>query len=174
MSRTNRGVVKQGKDGLFYGRVRWTDEDTGEPREKKFPGQETDSAAWKLVIKFKDELAAEGSKAVSNENRTFEELADEYETNYLIEAVYVGDVKVDGLRSPETPKGQLKILRDFFKRKKLRDITYTDLRRFREMRLKTPTRRELDEDGNPHRTARRRFGQQGTCPAETDAQCRIF
>jgi integrase len=149
MSRTNQGVVKQGKDSLFYGRVRWTDEDTGKPREKKFPGQETDSAAWKLVIKFKDELAAGGSKAVSNENRTFEELAVEYETSYLIEATYVDGVKVSGLRSLTTPKGQLKILREFFKRKKLRDIIYTDLRRFREMRLKTPTSREVDEDGNP-------------------------
>jgi integrase len=149
MPRTNQGVVKQGKDGLFYGRVRWTDEDTGKPREKKFPGQETDSAAWKLVHRYKDELAAGGSKAVSNENRTFEELAVEYETSCLTEAVYVDDVKVSGLRSLETPKMQLKILRDFFKRKKLRDISYIDLRRFRDVRLKTPTRRVLDEDGNP-------------------------
>jgi integrase len=149
MSRTNQGVVKQGKDGLFYGRVRWTDEDTGKPREKKFPGQETDSAAWKLVHRYKDELAAGGSKAVSNENRTFEELAVEYETNYLIEAVYVDGVKVSGLRSLSTPKGQLKILREFLKRKKLRDITYADLRRFRDARLKVPTRRVVDEDGNP-------------------------
>lgn len=148
MSRTNQGVVKQGKDGLFYGRVRWTDEDTGKPREKKFPGQETDSAAWKLVHRYKDELAAGGSKAVSNENRTFEQLAVEYETSYLIEAVYVDGVKVSGLRSLASPKGQLKILREFFKRKKLRDITYTDLRGFREMRIKTPTRHKVDEEDN--------------------------
>jgi integrase len=148
MSRTNQGVVKQGKDGLFYGRVRWMDEDTGKPREKKFPGQETDSAAWKLVHRYKDELAAGGSKAVSNENRTFEQLAVEYETSYLIDAVYVDGVKVSGLRSLASPKGQLKILREFFKRKKLRDITYTDLRGFREMRIKTPTRHKVDEEDN--------------------------
>lgn len=53
------------------------------------------------------------------------------------------------MRSLATPKSQLKILRDFFKRKKLRSLTYTDIRRFREMRLKTPTRRKLDADGNP-------------------------
>lgn len=58
MARTNRGVVKQNNDGLFYGQVRWIDEDTCKPREKKFPGQEMESDAWKLVHKFKDELDA--------------------------------------------------------------------------------------------------------------------
>ncbi|HEX8070868.1 MAG TPA: site-specific integrase [Pyrinomonadaceae bacterium] len=149
MARRNQGAVNQRKDGLFYGRVRWTDDDTGKPREKKFPGQATDSEAWRLVHKFKDELAAEGSKAISNDSRTFEELADEYESNYLTEAEYVRGIKVSGLRSLAAPKGQLKILREFFKRKKLRSLTYTDVRRFRETRLKTPTRREVDEDGNP-------------------------
>ena len=140
MARTNKGVVNQGKDGLFYGRVRWTDEETGKAREKKFPGQETESDAWKLVHKFKDELETKGTKAIDAIRKTFEDLADLYDKEYLTEARYRNGVKDFGLRSLAAPKGQLKVLRDFFKRKPLRSLTYTDIRKFREQRLNTPKR----------------------------------
>jgi integrase len=140
MARKNKGTVKQGGDGLFYGRVRWTDEEKNEPREKKFPGQKTDSDAWKLVHKFKDDLDSKGTKGVNNENRTFQQLADEYSKTYLIPAEYRHGIKTSGLRSLAAPTGQLKILRDFFNRKKLRHISYPDIRQFQDQRLKTPKR----------------------------------
>jgi integrase len=140
MARTNQGVVKQGKDELFYGRVRWTDEETGKPREKKFPPQITESEAWKLVHKFKDKLESEGTKAIDASNKTFEDLAGRYEKDYLIEARYRNGVKESGLRSLLPPQLQLKVLRDFFKSKRLKALTYSDIRRFREMRLKVPKR----------------------------------
>ena len=37
MGRLNKGVVKQGEDRMWYGRVRWTDEETVRERDKKFP-----------------------------------------------------------------------------------------------------------------------------------------
>jgi integrase len=140
MARDNKGAVREGKDGLFYGRVRWTDAETGEAGDKKFPPQATESAAWKLVHKFKESLDMGGTKAVDVTNVTFENLVHEYGESYLVEAEYVDGVKTKGLRSLATPKTQLKVLCEFFKKKRLSALTYADIRRFREARLKTSKR----------------------------------
>src|SRR4030095_2735074 len=98
MARANKGTVKQTNDGLFYGRVRWTDEERCRPREKKFPGQKTESDAWKLVHGFKNSLEVKGTKAVDGEKVTFAQLADRFEKTYLIPADIRNGVKVKGRR----------------------------------------------------------------------------
>jgi integrase len=139
MARDNKGTVKQ-FDGQFYARVRWTDENTGKERDKKFLPVSSESAAWKLIHNFKEEIETEGTKSVDSSRKTFEDLADYFEENHLIQAVYANDVKIAGYRDLVAPTGQLKRLRKFFGPKRLRSITYDDLRRYGQQRRQTKRR----------------------------------
>ncbi|MDQ3918110.1 MAG: hypothetical protein M3348_06495, partial [Acidobacteriota bacterium] len=70
---------------------------------------------------------------------TFAELADHYEREYVVPAVFSGDEKVGGFLQPlHNIRRQLKVLRDAFGPKPLTEITYDDLRRFKERRLREP------------------------------------
>ncbi len=69
---------------------------------------------------------------------TFNHLADFYETTYLVEPEYRDGKKVAGLRSKYDCEKRLKVLREFFGKKRLRTITHGDLQRYRTFRLKTP------------------------------------
>ncbi len=144
MARDNKGTVKQ-TDGQFYARVRWIDENTGKPRDKKFQPVSSESAAWKLIHDFKKDLDSEGTKSVDSSKKTFAELAQYFEKNYLIEAIYENNIKIAGYRSLATPKGQLKKLVSFFGHKRLRLITYDDLRRYGQTRRQTAKRWCKDE-----------------------------
>lgn len=61
----------------------------------------------------------------------------------MTEAQYHEGRKVAGLRSLETQEGILRTLRNHFGQKRLRAISYEDVRSFRAIRLKTPTRRDV-------------------------------
>jgi integrase len=69
---------------------------------------------------------------------TFAALADYYEKTYLVEPQYVGDRKVVGLRSAYDLRLRLKVLSEFFGKRKLRSITHSELERFKAVRLKVP------------------------------------
>src|SRR5215210_398998 len=99
MPRLNKGVVKQGADGLWYGRVRWTDERTGKERDKKFPPVATKTAADKLVEDFKAELKTHGTTTVDADRMKFADLAKTYQERKLYPAKFVGGRKVGGVKS---------------------------------------------------------------------------
>jgi integrase len=85
---------------------------------------------------------------------TFDTLADYYEKTYLIEPEYVDGRKVAGLRSAYDYRHRLKVLREFFGKRKLRSITHGDLERFKAARLKSPAiigrnTRKTKVKGNP-------------------------
>src|ERR1044072_70083 len=146
MSRERKGSVVE-RDKKHYARVQFTDEN-GRKRDL-WRRAESRTHAKELIRKLLRELEESGTKTLDAARVTFSELAEFYLDNYLVEAEYANGIKVSGLRALATPKMQLKTLRQFFGRKKLRDLTYTDIRNFRESRLRTPTRLKLDEDGNP-------------------------
>lgn len=145
MSRERKGSVVE-RDKKLYARVQFTDENGR--RRDLWRRAESRTHAKELIRKLLHELEESGTQTLDAARVTFSQLAEFYLENYLVEAEYANGVKVSGLRSLKTPKAQLKILCQFFGRKRLRDLTYTDIRTFREARLKTPTRHELDEDGN--------------------------
>ena len=62
-------------------------------------------------------------------------MADHYDKPYLIEAQYVDDRKVAGLRSCHDAKLRLKILRGYFGTRRIREITHADLEKFKITRL---------------------------------------
>ena len=75
---------------------------------------------------------------LDGERMTFAVLADYYEKTYLVEPQYVGDRKVAGLRSAYDLRLRLKVLSEFFGKRKLRSITHGDLERYKAARLKVP------------------------------------
>ncbi len=99
MPRLNKGVVKQGKDCLWYGRVRWTDEDTGKPREKKFAPKKNKTDADALVENFKSELKTHGGKIVDAAKIRFAQLAETYKQKKLFPAKIINGRKVGGVKS---------------------------------------------------------------------------
>lgn len=72
------------------------------------------------------------------ELRTFKELADHYEENYLQPPVWHEGHKVEGLRSWDKARRFLKPLRLAFDDKLLRDIDWATLAKFKSDRLRAP------------------------------------
>lgn len=138
MGRPNNGSVKEGKDGKWYGRIRWTGVD-GKPRDYKLPAERTAAAAYRAVEKKKNQLRERGVKAVDNEKMKFSELAEQYRTARLYEARIQDGRKIGGVKSLLPALCALKVLIGHFGAKRIRDIDNGDLIVFRKKRLDTPT-----------------------------------
>ncbi|MDQ3131982.1 MAG: site-specific integrase [Acidobacteriota bacterium] len=137
MARMNNGTVKQ-KDGLFYPRVRWTDED-GKDRDYKLKPARTEPAAWKAVIAKKKELETGGAKAVDSAKMKFSELAEAYRKARLYPAKIVNGKKVGGVKSLVPMLCSLQSLTKYFGNNRIQSIRHSDLEAFKQKRLETPT-----------------------------------
>lgn len=134
------GRIRKGRevcrDGRWYARVRWLDDD-GREHDKWYPASNKSDASIILESKL-SELRTRGGESLTSESVTFGQYAREFEKTYVVPAVIRNGVKVRGRRSLSTVKGQMKTLMDFFGKKKLKAIRYSDLERFRDERLNTP------------------------------------
>jgi len=137
MAKERTGYTFQDTCGRWYARVTFTNEQ-GKRRDIK-RSAENERAAKKVLRGLLRELEDEGERSLDAANMTFAELADHYITNYLHEAVYVGDMKVSGVRGRKAALAQVKPLQEHFGNRKLRSITYGDLRSYKALRLRTPT-----------------------------------
>lgn len=81
-----------------------------------------------------------GARIFEAENKTFAELGAYYEERHLIDAVFHEGRKVAGLRSAKSQRYLIVPLKLYFGQKRLRLLTYDDLKAFRLLRLQTPTR----------------------------------
>lgn len=101
---------KEKTETRLYVRVRYTDAQGVEREKKRRISQRSEAPEVKraLYAEVKKELVRESS---GQAGVTFKELADYYETNYLVAPSYVGPVKVKGLRSYRSGKSNLKALR---------------------------------------------------------------
>lgn len=139
MGRLNKGVIRQGEDGLWYGRVRWTDEETGKERDKKFPPAKTKTEADTLVENFKNELKAHGGKIVDASKMRFAQLAKTYQERKLFLAKIVNGRKVGGVKSVAPALAALAALTDHFGKRRIKTITHSDVETYKLHRLDTPT-----------------------------------
>lgn len=92
-----------------------------------------------LYRQMEAEFARAGERAFVA--KTFAELCDYYEEYYLQPPQYRNGVKVSGLRSWRDGRSKLQVLRAWFGRTKLRDITHGMILSFKRERLARPTRR---------------------------------
>lgn len=130
-------VYKNEKTGIWFARVTYTDKNGKRKNiqrkvENKTKGDE-------LLKKLIHKIDNDGASSIELEKLTFLDLADHYTKHYLKEAQYVNGRKVSGLRSVNSVRGYVKILKDYFGKQKLRTITYEDLLTFRNARLNTST-----------------------------------
>jgi integrase len=132
----------KGKQKTWWARVRFVDEVTGELREK-VKRAESKAHAGELRDQLVREYDTAGQRSLETDRKTFAELCDYYDKNFLVEAQYHEDEKIIGLRSLATQKGIVETLRKHFGHKRLRSITYDDLRSFRAERRKAPTRGDI-------------------------------
>ena len=132
------------------------DEATGTQR-RRYITRKADANTKFAARKKLEELSGEfgdNPQALDSAKMTFADLAKFYEETYLTAPQYVDGRKVTGLRSHYDFKLRLKALKEFFKTKRLREITYSDLEKYRIARLKTPiivgrNTRGTGSKGNP-------------------------
>lgn len=134
-----REGVFQRKDGTWWARLVYTDSQ-GKRRERVCRAMNKSDARDKreeLVRLYKDH----GVRILENSHLNFSDLADYFKKNYVIPAEYVDGRKVRGRRSLRGMDAHLAALREHFGKLKLREITYGNIERFRDKKLKTPTKR---------------------------------
>lgn len=135
-----KGYVFKDNYNRWFARTSYRDE-TGKYHNVKKVAKSR-SHAKEVLKQLLRELDDHGGKSVASARMTFGELADYYDKTYLIEAQYVGDRKVAGLRSCYDGKFRLEILRGYFGIRRLREITHSDLEKFRIARLGTKTKHD--------------------------------
>jgi len=152
MARERTGsIVERGSN--IYARVTWTDE-TGRRREitRKAVNR---TEARKLIRLLIAKISPNGaSKAIDAERLTFDDLANHYEAHYAIPPVYIDGRKVAGLRAYRDVRNHMRILRSYFHRIKLTNISYRTIERFKMDRLNEPLKRNGEQRSlaNVHRT----------------------
>lgn len=137
MSRERKGSIVT-RDGKLYARVQFQDEQ-GKKRDL-WRKADNRKHAQEIIRKLLTEIETSGTRPLDAANMTFAELADYFITNYLHAAVYVGDMKVSGVRGRVEALSEVKPLKEYFGKSKLRAITYGDIRTYKQIRLKTKTR----------------------------------
>lgn len=140
MPRYRTGSVFQLKDGTWWARVTYIDE-LGRRREKRRRARNITDAKSKRDVLL-EEIKEHGPLVFGNDRLTFEELAVYYEASYLVAAEYRDGRKITGTRDQGKRKSTLKPLKDYFKRKRLRSITYSDLRNYKLARLRSKSQRD--------------------------------
>jgi integrase len=140
MPRERKGAIIT-RGTAIYARVRFVD-DFGKVKsvEKKADNRTHAKQILKELIR---DLDVSGGKGLEARNLTFRQLAKDYESRKLIPAEYHGEgkniTKIAGLRSWKTPKGWLNTLTDYFRDKKVLNITHADIEDYKFKRLKQPT-----------------------------------
>lgn len=137
MARERKGTVLK-RNGKIYARVRFKD-DTGKQRDLWRIADSKVDANKKLKELLK-EIEGKTAKEIDAANMTLSDLADYYIKNYLHEAVYIGDKKVSGVRGVTEALCAVKPLVEYFGHRKIKTLTYGDIRTYKQVRLSTPTK----------------------------------
>lgn len=141
MKRTGTVISRgQGRNKTWWARLNYIDEATGRRRDRQRRA-ESYAHAKELAEQLVNEYDQSAGRSIDAERMTFAELADYCEKHYYKAAEYRDERRIAGVRGLATAKGQIKVLRDYFGKKRLRRITYADIRDFRTARLQTKSDR---------------------------------
>jgi integrase len=142
--RNRQGYVFKRKDREGWSaRITFTDEVTGK-RRNLVRSARTKAEAREIVERLTRELDASDGRSAEHERATFEQLADYYASHYVRQAEYRDGRKVAGLRSVDSTRSRLRILKEHFGKRRIRTITHGDLMAFRGERLAQRTVRGRD------------------------------
>jgi integrase len=137
MAKDRSGYIFQDKNGAWYARTTVTDI-TGKRRNIKRRAEDKRDAK-RILKSLLSELDAEDIQSVDRSKLTFNYLADFYTANYCKPAEYADGKRIAGLRDVHRAQYCLVRFRAYFGSRKLREITYRDLRSYYLMRLKQDT-----------------------------------
>lgn len=137
MARERKGSIIK-RDGNIYARVQFVDE-TGKKRDL-WRKAESEKHANKITRNLLKEIDNKPSSEFDAANMTFADLASYYIKNYLHNAVYVNEMKVSGVRGRTEALCELKPLQNYFGTRKIQQITYGDIRNYKQSRLTAPTK----------------------------------
>lgn len=85
---------------------------------------------------------SKGVTAFDNRDLTFEQLADRYRDAKMIEAQFVGERKVAGMRAQSSAHSYWRVLRKYFGSKRINTIKYADLEALKLYLVRKPTQHE--------------------------------
>jgi hypothetical protein len=171
-------LTKKGKKPkkIWYARIQFFDDYGKRKQVHRKPEYNSETSARS---KAREMLAEHDNNPRSFDapEMTFNDLADFYETTYLVEPEYRDGRNVAGLRSKYDCEKRLKVLREFFGKKRLRTITHGDLQRYRTFRLKTPivvgrNTKGTDKKGKPQERPRSIACSPGTLHYASRLECR--
>ena len=128
-------IVSRG--GKLYARVRFTDEN-GKQRDL-WRKADNRSHARKLIRELLKQIENTSAAGLDSANMTFAELAAHYIEHYLKPAEYIGERKVSGVRGVGQALASVKPLQEYFGKRQIRLITYSEIRSYKQTRLQTPT-----------------------------------
>lgn len=140
MARERKGSIVE-REKKIYARIQFVDEH-GKKRDV-WRRADSRTHAREIIRQLLTEIENAGTHQIDAANLTFSELADYYIKNYLHEAVYVGEMKVSGVRGRYEALCEVKPLQEYFCKRKIRSITYGDIRTYKQTRLQTPTRNDV-------------------------------
>jgi integrase len=147
--------IKNGKKVReWHACISWADESGKRHFKVQKPDENTKTAAKKLAREMLADRESQGEQIIDPSKVTFNQLADYFEKTYVIEPQYVDGRKVAGLRSKYEFELRLKVLMNHFGSRKIKQITYGDLERYKTIRFNTPVvfgknTRGTDKLGNP-------------------------
>jgi hypothetical protein len=137
MPNHRRGYIGQNEKSQWFARVTITDE---HGKRRNIVRRAKDKSEARTILKtLTRQLDDEGSKAVDYARLTFLDLADFYATHYLKPAEFVNGRKVAGMKDWKHAAIYLRVFKEHFGRRLLREITHADIRTLRSKRLQTPT-----------------------------------
>ncbi|MBV9242031.1 MAG: site-specific integrase [Acidobacteria bacterium] len=135
--RERKGYVFEA-NGKCYARVTYTD-GTGKRRNIK-RRCENRAVARKLLKTLVRDLDDGNAQAVAADKMKFAELVAYYEEYYAIPAKFLDGRKVEGLRDYAKVRYYLQQFRRLLGNRKLKELGYEDVSRYRRIRLEEPTR----------------------------------
>jgi integrase len=142
-SERDYGIIqKKDKNGnvSWYARIVRIE---GDGKKKQYTQKaESKSHARRLRDELSDNFNDRGERGIEGDKLTFRELADDYKERKLIPAKYHQNRKVAGLRSHRTALNFLNNLLLYFGNKRIKDITPSDIEKFKQKRLDQPIKTE--------------------------------
>lgn len=137
MGRIRKGSIIK-RNGKLYACVQFVNE--AGCKRGIWRKAESRKQAREIIKQVLHELDENGAASVDAQNMLFADLAVYFEQNYMKPAEYSAEGhKVAGYRSLSSFKAFLKPLRETFDHRKLRSITYGEIRAYKAMRLRTLT-----------------------------------
>src|SRR5947209_14928015 len=133
MAKDRSGYIFQDKQGAWYARTTITD---GKGQRRNVKRRARDKQDAKRILKsILRQLEEEGSKTLDLSKLTFNDLADFYSEHFCKPAEYIDGKRIAGLRDVHRAKSCLIRFREYFGKRRLREIAYRDIRSYYSMRL---------------------------------------